>query len=79
MLVDFDVRGQQVKEFLRRKRSYGLGLLFWICFLQTHSFSLNKILIDGLELCELLVEYCDVFIRCLDSLSDGTHSLQRIH
>ncbi len=26
----------------------------------------------------LLVDYCDVFI-CLDSHSDGTHSLQRIH
>ncbi len=23
--------------------------------------------------------YCDVFISCLDSHSDGTHSLQRIH
>ncbi len=31
------------------------------------------------ELCELLVDYCDVFISCLDSHSDGTHSLQRIH
>ncbi len=26
--------------------------------------------------CELLVDYCDVFISCLDSHSDGTHSLQ---
>ncbi len=26
----------------------------------------------------LLMDYCDVFI-CLDSHSDGTHSLQRIH
>ncbi len=25
------------------------------------------------------VHYCDVFISCLDSHSDGTHSLQRIH
>ncbi len=25
------------------------------------------------------VGYCDVFISCLDSHSDGTHSLQRIH
>ncbi len=23
------------------------------------------------------VDYCDVFISCLDSHSDGTHSLQR--
>ncbi len=36
-------------------------------------------LIDGLKLCGLLVDYCDVFISCLDSQSDGTHSLQRIH
>ncbi len=25
------------------------------------------------------VDYCDVFISCLNSHSDGTHSLQRIH
>ncbi len=25
------------------------------------------------------VDYCDVFISCLDSHSDGTHALQRIH
>ncbi len=40
---------------------------------------LHKTLIDRLELCVLLVDYCDVFINCLDSHSDGTHSLQRIH
>ncbi len=37
------------------------------------------ILIDGLESCGLLVDYCDIFISCLDSHSDGTHSPQRIH
>ncbi len=26
-----------------------------------------------------LVDYCDIFISCLDSNSDGAHSLQRIH
>ncbi len=36
-------------------------------------------LTDGLEWCGLLVDYCDVFITCLNSYSDGTHSLQRIH
>jgi len=36
-------------------------------------------LIDGLEWCRLLVDYCGVFISCLDSHFDGTHSLQRIH
>ncbi len=25
------------------------------------------------------MDYCDVFISCLDSCSDGTHSLQSIH
>ncbi len=30
-------------------------------------------------LCGLIVDYCDVFISCLDSHSDGTHSLQMIH
>ncbi len=41
--------------------------------------SINKMLTDGLEWCGLLVDYCDVFISCLDSHSDGTHSLQRMH
>ncbi len=48
-------------------------------FSYRHSFLLHKALIDGLEMCGLLVDYCDVFISCLDSHSDGTHSLQRIH
>ncbi len=29
--------------------------------------------------CTGVVDYCDVFISCLNSRSDGTHSLQRIH
>ncbi len=29
--------------------------------------------------CELLVDYCDVFVSCLASHSDGTHSLQISH
>ncbi len=41
--------------------------------------SLHKMLTDRLESYGLLVDYCDVFISCLDSDSDGTHSLQRIH
>ncbi len=45
----------------------------------TCSFCLLQMLTDGLEWCGLLVDYCDVFISCLDSHSDGTHSLQRIH
>ncbi len=50
-------------------------VLLWICFLQTRSFCLLKMLTDGLEWCGLLVDYCDVFISCLNSHSDGTHSL----
>ncbi len=37
-----------------------------------HSFLLHKMLIDGLELHRFLVDYCDVFISCLVSHSDGT-------
>ncbi len=36
-------------------------LKLWICFLQTHSFSLHKMLTGGLESYWLLVGYCDVF------------------
>ncbi len=44
------------------------------------SFLLQKMLIDGLSGgLELLMYYCDVFISCLNSHSDGTHSPQRIH
>ncbi len=32
-------------------------------------------LTDGLDWRGLLVDYCDVFISCLDSHSDGTHSI----
>ncbi len=55
------------------------GLLLLLLLLQTRSFLLHKTLFNGLETCGLLVNYCDVFISCLDSHSDGTHSLQRIH
>ncbi len=48
-------------------------------FIQTCGFYLHKTLIEWLESCGLLVDYCHVFISCLDSHSDGTHSLQRIH
>ncbi len=50
-----------------------------IIIIITPSFCLLKMLTDGLEWCGLLVDYCDVFISCLDSHSDGTHSLQSIH
>ncbi len=43
----------------------------------TNSYLLHMTLIDGLEWCGLLVDYCGVFISCLDSHSDGTHSPQK--
>ncbi len=48
-------------------------------FLANKQLLLYKMLTDGLKWCGLLVDYCYVFIRCLDSHSDGTHSQQRIH
>ncbi len=62
----------------------GLKVTIWskkclFFFLQTHTFCLLQMLTDGLERFGLLVDYCDVFISCLDSHSDGTHSLQIIH
>ncbi len=77
--------------FYWRKRYYGLwtrtlaiskGLKlktsWWICFSWTRSFWLYNTLIDWL-MDWSGVDYCDIFISCLDSHSDGTHSLQRIH
>ncbi len=64
-------------------RSDDLKLEWWMCFSQTHSFSSSHcediVTIDGLERCGLHADNCDVFISCMDSHSDGTHSLQRIH
>ncbi len=54
------------------------SVLMMDLFLTNNSFSLHKMLTDGHEFCGLFVDYCDVFISCLDSHSDGTHSLQRI-
>ncbi len=51
----------------------------FLFFALLFSFWLHKMLTDGLEWYGLLVDYCGVFISCLDSHSDGTHSLQRIH
>ncbi len=50
------------------------GLVFWPeVMVQCWNRRMKNMLIDALELCGLL------FIRCLDSHSDGTHSLQRIN
>ncbi len=80
MLVNFVVREQQWMGFFTEGSIIVFyGLIFWPQVMVLHSSSLHNMSIDGLELCELLVDYCDVFISCLDSYSDGTHSLQRIH
>ncbi len=43
------------------------------------AFHVTIKMLTGLESCGLPVDYCDVLISCLNSHSDGTHSLQRIH
>ncbi len=53
-----------------------LVIKFFKVFL-TNRFLLDQPLMNRLE--SLFVDYCDVFISCLDTNSDGTHSLQRIH
>ncbi len=59
---------------------YAVWMYVWMLYLCLKYTAFHfKTLIDGLELCGLLVNYCDVIISCLDSHSDGTHSLQRIH
>ncbi len=65
--------------FSQKQRFEVQNILMVDLFLtNTHSFWLHKMLTDGLEWCGLLVDYCDVFISCLDSHSDGTHSLQTV-
>ncbi len=83
--VDLDVKGQRWIDFF----SGGNAIMDYGLILKAKSDALKlKLLNDGFVLlhfrcdvnsCGLLVEYCDVFISCLDSHSDGTHSLQRIH
>ncbi len=50
-----------------------LKCLRFICFLQTSSFSLHKMLIYGLESCELLVDFCDVFMFKSVLMKKQTH------
>ncbi len=54
------------------------NVLMMNLFNKIYIFLLHKTLLDGSEWCGLLVDYCGVFISCLDTYSDGTHSLQRI-
>ncbi len=57
--------------------------ILWIdlYFIQEQSFEVqNALCMMYLFIANMqLVDYCDVFISCLDSHSDGTHSLQSIY
>ncbi len=79
--MDFDVRMQHGMDYYAllwpEASILKLTAKLWFCVL--HSFLLHKTYINELGSCGLLVNYCNVFISCLDSHSDGTHSLQRIH
>ncbi len=64
------------------KKMFGVKNTLMDLFLVNTAFhftSHHKTLIGELESCGLLVDNCNGFISCLDSHSDGTHSLQRIH
>ncbi len=81
---DFDVREKQEIAFFTGESNimdYGLVLKIVNALLMDFLFTSMQFftLIDGLELLGSLVDYCDVFISCSNSHSDGTHSLQRIH
>ncbi len=75
--------------WFRLERFFSLEeALLWIMnsyFSKKQCFELSKVLIvEGIisryKLMDWTgVDYCDVFISCLDSHSDGTHSLQSIH
>ncbi len=79
--MDFSTRGSVIMDygayFGQKQRFNQFNDRF--LFHTNISLLRHKILIDRLELCGLLADYCDVFISCLDSHSDGTHSLHRSH
>uniref|UniRef100_A0A8C2Q1L2 Ras-related protein Rab-28 n=1 Tax=Cyprinus carpio TaxID=7962 RepID=A0A8C2Q1L2_CYPCA len=75
-----------ISQFVSAKTGDSVFLCFQRLAAEIVGVKLNKaemeqsqMFTDGLECCGLLVDYCDVFISCLDSHSDGTHSLQSIH
>ncbi len=69
ILVDFDVRDN------RRWTSLLEKVLLWT-LLMLDLFLRNTQLLASQDV-KSGVDYCDVFISCLDSHSDGTHSLQK--
>ncbi len=75
MHVTLLIFGESIEDF----RKFELNILMMDLFLlQTCRFSLHKAFIGGLESLQLLVDYYDVFISCLNSHYDGNHS-QMIH
>ncbi len=68
-----------IKDILAVKNGLKLKCLDGFVFPQTRRFSLYKMLNDALESCGLVVDYCEGFMSCLESHSDGTHSLLGIH
>ncbi len=72
--MEFFSRGSVTKDY---------GLVFWPEAMVNDGFVSYKRTAFHFKIHELmdwsLVDYCDVFISCFDSHSDGTHSLQRIH
>ncbi len=71
MSLDLDVRGQKEIDVFTGERFI---VDYWY-------FSWKQLFEDKITLLWIWsgVDYCDVFISCLDSHSDGTHSLQSIH
>ncbi len=88
MSVDFDAAGRHgTDSFLEEVLIMDYGLVFSpevmakkLKVLTMDLFlTVHQILFDVLELCGLLVDYCDVFISCLDYHFDGAYSLKMIH
>ncbi len=68
MLVGFDVRGQKMGDSFWVIDWYFVQKQ-WLKFLKDRfvfytNMQFHKMLIDGLEPCGLLVDYCDAFISC---------------
>ncbi len=80
MWVDFDVRGQQQMHFFRFiwiTDSY-FGLEQWLQVFHAAFHLTRHELMDSNRVDYLWITVM-FFISCLNSNSDGTHSLQRIH
>ncbi len=74
--IDFHIRKKYI--YYGMEGNYDRISLFfgWTMLLKTQLLASQDV---KKELCGILVDYCDVPISCLDSHSDGTHSMQWIH